>query len=133
MIQKQRETDRQNLEAVRQQFEKWRGQRKRGARIPQSLWQKAVGLSDRHSAGEIARVLGLHYGRLKQRIGALDVEAHRPVAGGMEFVSFGALQMGQANVVELEDGSGKRLKVHLVAAGVGTVIEVAKALWEQAG
>ena len=133
MNQKQRETDRKNLEAVRQQFETWRGQRKRGARIPQLLWQTAVGLSDRHSAGEIARVLGLHYGRLKQRIGALDANSQRPVAGGVEFVSVGALPMGHANVVELEDGSGKRLKVHLMAAGVGTVIEVAKALWEQAG
>lgn len=133
MNQKQQETDRQNLETVRQQFEKWRSQRKRGARIPQRLWQTAVGLSDRHSAGEIARVLGLHYGRLKQRISALDVESQRPRAEGMEFVSIGALPTGHTDVVELEDRSGKRLKVHLMGAGSGRVIEVAKALWEQVG
>jgi len=133
MNQKQQETDRPNLEALRQQFEKWRGQRKRGARIPQRLWQTAVGLSDRHSAGEIARVLGLHYGRLKQRISALDGESQRPTAERMEFVSIGALPTEHTDVVELEDRSGKRLKVHLMGAEPGRVIEVAKALWEQVG
>ena len=133
MNQKQQETDRPNLEAVRRQFEKWRGKRKRGARIPQRLWQTAVGLSDRHSVGEIARVLGLHYGRLKQRISALDDESHRSTAEGMEFVSIGALPTEHIDVVELEDRSGKRLKVHLMGAGSGRVIEVAKALWEQVG
>lgn len=133
MNQNQQETDQQELEAVRQQFEKWRSQRKRGTRIPQSLWQNAVGLSDRHTAGEIARVLGLHYGRLKQRISALDGETPRPTAEGMEFVSIGALPSGHTEMVELEDRSGKRLKVHLRGAGPGRVIEVAKALWEQVG
>lgn len=133
MNQKQQETDRQSLETVRQQFEKWRNQRRRGARIPKSLWQTAVALSDRHSAGEIARVLGLHYGRLKQRIDALDGESQRLRAEGMEFVSIGALPTGHTDVVELEDSSGKRLKVHLMGAEPGRVIEVAKALWEQVG
>ena len=103
MNQKQRETDRKNLEAVRQQFETWRGQRIRGSRIPQSLWQAAVGLSDRHSAGEIARVLGLHYGRLKQRIGALDANSQRPVAGGRGVCIGWCIANGHANVVEPVD------------------------------
>ena len=133
MNQKQQVAERQSLEAVRQQFEKWRCERKRGARIPQSLWQTALGLSDRHPVGEIARVLGLHYGRLKQRVNAFNGESLPRAAERMEFVSVGALPMGYTTVVELEDRSGKRLRVHLMGAGAGTAIEVAKALWEQVG
>ena len=133
MNQKQRATERESLEAMRLEFEKWRSERKQGATIPQSLWQGAVRLSDRHPVGEIARVLGLHYGRLKQRISALDAKSVCPEIKGMEFVSVGALSTGHTDVVELEDRSGKRLKVHLIGAGPGRVIEVAKALWEQVG
>jgi|TARA_Y100000031_G_C8219623_1_gene385205 hypothetical protein len=133
MKQRRQVAERENLEAVRQRFEKWRRERKRGTKIPQRLWQAAVGLSDRHSVGEIATVLGLHYGRLKKRVSAFNGESEPQAVAGMEFVSVGAMPMEQTNVVELEDGSGKRLKVHLMGAGTGTVIEVAKALWEQVG
>jgi hypothetical protein len=51
----------------------------------------------------------------------------------MEFVSVGALPMANADVVELEDETGRRLKVHLMGATAGKVIEVAKGLWEQVG
>ena len=133
MKQRRQVAERENLDAVRQRFEKWRRERKRGTKIPQSLWQAAVRLSDWHSVGEIARVLGLHYGRLKQRIGNFNGESVPQAVEGMEFVSVGVMPAGQSNVVELEDGRGKRLKVHLMGAGTGAVIEVAKALWERVG
>ena len=59
--------------------------------------------TDRHTAGEIARVLGLNYGRLKQRICSLDGETQRLAAEGMEFISIGALPTGHTEMVELED------------------------------
>ena len=140
-MQRQQVTGRQSLEAARGQFEAWRSQRKRGAKRPQGLWQLAVELSNQHSVGEIARVLGLHYGRLKQRIHNSKAGSRRPIVKDMEFVTVGALPtraparatMGQSTVVELEDGSGKRLKVQLIGAGTDTVIEVAQALWEWIG
>jgi len=134
MNQEQQATGRQSLEEVREQFENWRRERKKGGRIPQRLWQAAAGLSDRHSVGKIAMALGLDHGRLKQRIAApssLDGESRHPAGTGIEFVSIGALPRAQADVVELEDGTGRRLKVHLVGAGSTRLIEVAKALWEQ--
>jgi|TARA_B100000315_G_scaffold189462_1_gene179302 hypothetical protein len=134
MNQKQQAKGRESLEEVREQFKNWRSQREKGSRIPQWLWQAAVGLSDRHSVGKIATALALDHGRLKQRIaapGSLDGKSQRPAETGIEFVSIGALPTGQADVVELEDGTGRRLKVHLAGAGTGRLVEVAKALWEQ--
>ena len=135
MDQKQQATGRQSLEEVRKQFENWRRERKKGGRIPQRLWQAAAGLSDRHSVGKIATALVLDHGRLKQRIaapGLLCGESERRAGTEIEFVSIGTMATTQADVVELEDGSGRRLKVHLVGAGSARLIEVAKALWEQA-
>ena len=134
MNREQQATERQSLEEVQKQFENWRRERKKGGRIPQRLWQAAAGLSDRHSAGRIATALALDHGRLKQRIaepGCFGGESQRPVGTEIEFVSIGALPTAHADVVELEDGSGRRLKVHLVGAGSARLIEVAKALWEQ--
>ena len=134
MNQNQQATGRQSLEEVREQFENWRRERKKGGRIPQRLWRAAAGLSDRHSVGKIATALALDHGRLKQRIvapGSLGGEPRRPAGAGIEFVSIGALPTAHADVVELEDEAGRRLKVHLVGAGTDRLIEVAKALWEQ--
>ena len=96
--------------------------------------QAAVGLSDRHSVGKIATALALDHGRLKQRVsvpGSLDGESLPPAGTGIEYVSIGALASAPADVVEQEDGTGRRLKVHLEGAGSGRFIEVAKGLWEQ--
>ncbi len=135
MDEKQQARERQSLEEVREQFENWRGERKKGGRIPQRLWQAAAGLSDRHSVDKIATALALDHGRLKQRVsvrGLLGGESQRRAGTEIEFVSIGAMPLVHADVVELEDGSGRRLKVHLVGAGSARLIEVAKALWEQA-
>jgi len=124
---------RRSLAEVREQFEIWRGQRKRGGRIPRLLWQAAAGLSDRYSAAEIVTALRVDGGRLEQQIRCLSNESQRPEARSMEFISVGALPMASADVVELEDETGRRLKVHLLGATASKVIEVAKGLWEQAG
>jgi hypothetical protein len=42
--QEQRMAERRSLGEVREQFEIWRNQRKRGGRIPQLLWQAARGV-----------------------------------------------------------------------------------------
>ncbi len=133
MNQERQATERQSLEEVRKQFENWRRERKKGGRIPQRLWHAAAGLSDRHSVGKIATALALDHVRLKERIaapGCLGGESESPVGTEIEFVSIGALPTAHADVVELEDEAGRRLKVHLVGAGTDRLIEVARALWE---
>ena len=121
----------QTLAAVQKQFADWRDQRRRGCTIPRQLWQAAVQLSDRHSAGEIAAILGLNLDRLKERITSFDGKAQSQRNTGMGFVSVGSLSMAHTTVVELEDGSGRMVKVHLRGAPTTTVIEVAKGLWEE--
>ena len=131
MNQNHNEIGRQTLGAVQKQFADWRDQRKQGWKIPKQLWQEAVQLSERHSTGEIASVLGLNLHRLEQRITSFHGTPQPQRNTGMGFVSVGTLSMAPATVVELEDGTGRKVKVHLSGAPTGTVIDVAKALWEQ--
>ena len=56
------------LEVVRNQFEVWRKRRRRGRRIPETLWQAAVELCREHSVFEVSRALRLNYNGLKNRV-----------------------------------------------------------------
>ena len=54
-------TVRHPLEVVRDQFETWRKRRPCRGRIPEALWQAAVGLCKEHSIFEVSRALRLNY------------------------------------------------------------------------
>src|SRR4030067_669835 len=55
------------LEVVRHQFEAWRKRRRCRGRIPEALWEAAVGLCREHSICEVSRSLRLNYNGLKNR------------------------------------------------------------------
>jgi len=55
------------LEVVRHQFEAWRKGRRCRGRIPEALWEAAVGLCREHSICEVSRSLRLNYSGLKNR------------------------------------------------------------------
>ena len=57
-----------DLEEIRERFERWRDNRKRGARIPAELWQAAVSLFPRYSVNRISRAFGLDYEGVRNRI-----------------------------------------------------------------
>ena len=51
------------IQEAQQQFENWRGQRKRGERIPESLWTTSVELAKQHGVWPLARALDLDHSR----------------------------------------------------------------------
>src|SRR4030065_1365839 len=63
-----RPTVRPPLEVVRDQFETWRKRRPYRGRIPEALWQAAVGLCKEHSIFEVSRALRLNYNGVKNRV-----------------------------------------------------------------
>jgi len=56
------------LETVKEQFIAWRNHRKRGDRIPESLWSQALSLSDTYSVAQIIRILGLGWESYHKRL-----------------------------------------------------------------
>jgi hypothetical protein len=94
------------VKRVRAELEEWRGQRDRGNRIPEALWEAAVAAARQHGVHRVSRALGLDYSCLKRRM--------REGSGGERlFVELGASRSasGTSCVVELEKGNGAKLRV----------------------
>ncbi len=104
------------LKKVRGELEEWRGQRRRGQRIPEELWAAAVRAVGRHGLNRVSRALGLDYYHLKKRWGlgkeeGLHADGSEPV---FVEVASAAAEMADPNaacVVELEKGNGVRMRI----------------------
>jgi hypothetical protein len=83
--------------------------------IPKELWREAAELACAHGINRIARALRLDYYSLKQRAAATT----RSGARAPEFVEFlpGGLPASPLSrpecLIEVEDGSGAKLRIHL--------------------
>ncbi len=123
------------LAEVHRQFQGWRRSRNKRSPIPERLWQAAEELSRQHSISEIARELRLDYTKLKERIicsRSMRAEGLCGSGAGCGFVEVGIPSgtVGGECLVEVEDGTGRKLKVHLRGASGAEAVQVAKALWE---
>ena len=110
------------LEAVAEHFAQWRSGKKKGERIPESLWHEAVELVDAYGVSEVSRVL---------RLGGRDLNKRRGVSGSGQRrrwraagrTAFVEVERGSSTVpdsslassalwVELERPDGVRLRIH---------------------
>lgn len=99
--------------SVRAQFEAWRGQRRRGERIPEELWRAAMGAARAHGVHPVSRALGLDYVQLKQRVGGPVSARSVPESAPALFVELerAAADSAAACVVELEKSNGTRMRI----------------------
>jgi hypothetical protein len=117
-----------DLEEVRELFERWRENRKRGARIPAELWQSAVALFPRYSVNRISRALRLGYEGVRSRI-----ENERD-EGGKDF-HFWELRLSelQGHIGECrlraEDGAGRKVELELKSIAAGQLLQLLGGLW----
>ena len=61
------------LGAVAEHFAQWRSGKRKGERIPESLWQEAIDLLGRYSVAQVTRTL---------RLGGSDLNKRRGITGG---------------------------------------------------
>ena len=97
---------------VRERVELWRRTRKRQTAMPEELWLVAVEVARRAGVSQVARVAGLDYDRLKQRMLAQRLSS-RGAAGFVEVALDGAdarSTIGEC-VVELERPDGTRMRI----------------------
>lgn len=110
------------------EFESWRRERRRGQRIPDSLWLMAVELAKQHGMWPTARALHLDYSRLKRRVG--DDEDDEKSGTFVELIPQGAMLC--ACSVEMEDGRGARMRVEIKGAAVD-VTALSRTFWSERG
>ena len=117
------------LSDVQRQFERWRQSRKRGARIPEALWQAACEAAGECGVSKTSQTLGLDYYGLKKRAGStLEISESEPAAE-REFLEIPLFASAADCVLEMVDAEGARLRVELRGSAAAHCPTVAQALW----
>jgi hypothetical protein len=114
------------IEEARQQFENWRRDRKRGARIPADLWATAVAVAKEHGVWPTAKALHLDHSGLKRRI--WHEEENEKSSAFVELVPQGTMLYSCS--VEMEDGRGARMRVELKGAAAD-VTALSRTFWSE--
>jgi hypothetical protein len=123
------------LEVVRHQFEAWRKRRRCRGRIPEALWEAAVGLCREHSFCEVSRSLRLNYNGLKNRTPkARDMGLAVGKRSDLGFVKLdlGAPIVPSECLVEMEAPNGAKMRMFF--RGVlrdFDPVELGRAFWRQ--
>lgn len=119
-----------DLRRAQARFAAWRGRRRRGARIPPSLWTVATELAGRYGVARTAAALKVDYYGLKRRLS--PAPAHTP-AKNTPFVEIPSpwLPSGGQCRIELEDDGGRRLRVELSGCLAAEVGQLVCALWSE--
>jgi hypothetical protein len=117
------------------QFAKWRAGRRRGARIPEELWALAVQLAGNFGLHATSEALRLDYYALKKR--AAEATPARiaavPPAVMPAFVEL--IPPSPAPVppceclIELENATGTKLRIHLKGAEAFDVAALGRSFW----
>ena len=103
----------ESLARGRERFEAWRRSRKVGSRIPDSLWSLAVTLAESHGLSRTASALKLDYYSLKDRVAARSGDSNSMAPAFVELSPTPLAPSTAECVIELEDGFGARMRVHL--------------------
>lgn len=122
------------LQRLEQRFAAWREKRVKGERIPKSLWNAAAKLASEFGIHKTASVLRLGYYSLKKRVESqsnVSDPGKSQNASQTTFVELPAPTMTPVNecVIEMEDGSGASMRMHLKGADVPDVLALGRSFW----
>ncbi len=119
-----------SLEQLRQKFESWRQQRKKGKRIPEELWQAAMEQSMELGVNRVSQALRLNYNDFKKRIqsnGKPVVSV--PVQPAFVEMTLSRSEAERECVVEVESSDGCRMKLRFRGESALDVIQWSRAFW----
>jgi len=117
------------VEKARKRFVFWRRNRKTVSRIPDDLWESAVLAAREVGVNQAARALGLEYYALKKRVvSSTDGSVSKPSLGFVEFDTCAPPYLTEW-AVELENGSGDRMRVAGRSATDPDVVGLCRTFW----
>ena len=118
-----------SIEEVGMELEQWRKTKKAGERIPDSLWEAAVGLTSHHSIYQVSRRLRLNYMNLKKRVHDSDQQR----AGCSEFIELDTAEVfctGEC-IIEMQRRDGSTMKITFRGGTGCDPVELGKAFWRE--
>lgn len=116
------------LAEVKRGFDQWRRSGQRG-RIPEALWRMAVKVAVRQGVQATARRLGLNATRLQAQVRRFaPTQAAEDPSGFVELRWPGAAPIPEC-LLEAEDHSGRKLRIHLKGAATAQAAALSRMLW----
>ena len=121
------------LEQVQEQFEHWRGSRKKRGAIPDALWQAAVMLFPDYALHRISKALRLNYTALKHR-----VNAHRSTCEPSDVNTASFIELGLSDsmrpaevMIKMADEKGATIRMYFKGDAGLDLLELGKAFWSK--
>jgi len=114
-----------DLARVRERLKAWRQSRRPRERIPERLWDAAVKLVGSYGLNRTAATLKLDYYSLKERVqrsAAKNRDATAPAF--LELAP--AIAVARECVIEFDDDTGVRMRVHLKGYDAAEVVAVGR-------
>lgn len=114
-----------------QQVESWRKNKGSNQKMPAPLWEGALELAKVYGVSPVQRILRIDYRGLERRALGINKTASkaRPV-GPPSFIELPSLPARRAeHLVELEDGTGRKLSLKIAAGHLAEVLPLAQAFW----
>ena len=125
------------LGTVQRRFARWREQRPRLMRIPDSLWQAAAALYPALSLYSIATALHLDSSALKKHLTPSAKRAAKAMTAGQRFLDITAEvnpSNGHSYLLEVHGANGTTVQVRNPGSwGVAEVVEAVRGILEQRG
>ena len=117
------------LAEVKRGFDQWRRSRSRGREIPEPLWRMAVKAATRYGVQSTARRLGLNSTRLQKQVQRFaPAQAGQDPCGFVELSWPGAASLAEC-ILEAEDHSGRKLRIHLKGPATAQAASLGRLLW----
>ena len=112
---------------LKREFSDWRKTRTPGQRIPLPLWKSAAKFAAEHGLSQTASVLNLDYYSLKRHVGQLS--AQKP--SGAAFIELPPAPLAASSecIIELDDGMGASMRIHLKGGEVPDLLELGRSFW----
>jgi hypothetical protein len=104
-------------------FSDWRKTRKPGQRIPKPLWRAAAKQVAECGLNRTAAALNLDYYSLKKHV--------EEQSAGSAFVELPSVSVNGTSecIIELDDGRGARMRMHLKGSAVPDVLSLSRSFW----
>lgn len=125
-----RDVAEERLEEACRRLQRWRrGRRGSAGRIPNELWRAAAEVAEACGVETAAARLHLDAVRLQQWLDRREAQSERPERMG--FVELPPLPLGTTSecMLELEDPSGRKLRISLKGQATAQVLSLSQLLW----
>ena len=127
----QREELKVRIEPLRQRVESWRQNKRGNEKMPEALWEEAIVLAKAYGVSPVQGILRIDYRGLERRaLGIIKPPTKVRVPEHPRFVELPSLPMRRAeHLVELEDGTGRKLSLKVAAGHLAEVLPLAQGFW----